>query len=61
MFDILCSIATQLASKRFAVKDTDIRQDMLSSFISHGLNENDVKLESVLQSMFKSTLIFLSY
>lgn len=47
--DNLCRIAKQLASKRFAAKDTDVRQDMLSSFISHGLNENDVMLESVIQ------------
>lgn len=42
-------IAKQLASKRFALKDTDVRQDMLSSFIKHGLDENDVMYESVLQ------------
>ncbi|KUJ22530.1 pisatin demethylase [Mollisia scopiformis] len=45
----LMGVAKQLASKRFAAKDTDVRQDMLSSFISRGLTEDDVMIESVLQ------------
>jgi cytochrome P450 len=41
-------IAKKLASERYAAKNVD-HQDMLSSFISHGLTESDLVTESVMQ------------
>jgi cytochrome P450 len=41
-------IAKKLASERYATKNVD-HQDMLSSFISHGLTESDLITESVMQ------------
>lgn len=41
-------IAKKLASERYATKSVD-HQDMLSSFIAHGLTESDLVTESVMQ------------
>lgn len=65
--NITLSIARKLVSERYASKDID-HQDMLSSFIAHGLTESDLVAESVMQILaggettatgLRATLLFI--
>ncbi|PMD37965.1 cytochrome P450 [Hyaloscypha variabilis F] len=63
----LLGIAKKQVSQRYANKNID-HQDMISSFIAHGLTETDLVAESVMQILaggetpatgFRSTLLFI--
>ncbi|KAE9368277.1 cytochrome P450 monooxygenase [Stipitochalara longipes BDJ] len=63
----LLGIARKLVSERYANKNID-HQDMLSSFIAHGLTESDLVVESVMQIIaggetpatgLRATLLFI--
>lgn len=48
LIEIKRRIAKKLASERYATKDVD-HQDMIFSFISHGLTETDLVADAVVQ------------
>jgi len=51
----VCRIAQEIAEKRFPPQDGEMYQDMLGSFIRHGLTKEEAESESVTQ-MYERTL-----
>jgi hypothetical protein len=51
----VCRIAQEIAEKRFPPKEGEVYQDMLGSFIRHGLTKEEAESESVTQ-MYERTL-----
>lgn len=56
MLTIMSRIAQGIAEKRFPPNDGEVYQDMLGSFIRHGLTKEEAESESVTQ-MYEHPLV----